>query len=145
MENASRVRDIMSSALTTVPRGSTLLDASVAMRRSAIRHLPIVEGERLVGIVTERDIQRCSPSLLTDITPEEYNAIFENTPIERVMSKDPISVTPDASLRDAVLLMLEHKVGCLPVVEADRLVGLLTRGDLLNVLLNLLPASQTAA
>jgi CBS domain-containing membrane protein len=140
MGDAYRVRDFMMSSVTTVPRESSLLDAALTMRRSAIRHLPVVDGERLVGILTERDIQRASPSLLSDITQEEYNAIFENTPVERVMFRDPVTVSPDASIRDAVSLIQDHKVGCLPVVEAGRLVGIVTRSDLLSILLSLLPA-----
>jgi len=110
------------------------------MRRSSLRHLPILDAERLVGIITERDVQRCAPSLLSPITQEEYNATFENTPIERVMFRNPVTVTPDSSIRDAVLLMLDRKVGCLPVVEGERLVGILTRSDLMNLLMNFLPA-----
>ncbi|MCL4524250.1 MAG: CBS domain-containing protein [Acidobacteria bacterium] len=140
MGESQRVRDIMASSLTTLPRESSLLDAAITMRRSSVRHLPVVDGEKLVGIITERDVQRCAPSLLSPITQEEYNATFENTPIERVMFRSPVTVTPDTTVRDAVLLMLDRKVGCLPVVEGERLVGILTRSDLLNLLMSSLPA-----
>ncbi len=140
MSNPQRVRDIMNTSLTTIPLASSLLDAAITMRRSSLRHLPILDAERLVGIITERDVQRCAPSLLSPITQEEYNATFENTPIERVMFRNPVTVTPDSSIRDAVLLMLDRKVGCLPVVEGGRLVGILTRSDLMNLLMNFLPA-----
>ncbi|HEV8383505.1 MAG TPA: CBS domain-containing protein [Candidatus Acidoferrales bacterium] len=139
------VRDYMMSALTTISKDSSLLDAAMTMRRSSIRHLPIVDGDRLVGIITERDVLRCSPSLLSEITQDEYNAIFENTPIARVMTRDPTSVQPDAPIRDAVALMMDRKMGCLPVVENGRLVGILTRSDLLNVLMNLLPSPPASA
>ncbi len=145
MSQSYLVRDYMMSVLTTIPRESSLLDAAMTMRRSSIRHLPIVDGEKLVGIITERDVLRCSPSLLSEITQDEYNAIFENTPIARVMTRDPISVAPDSPIRDAIALMMERKMGCLPVVEGERLVGILTRSDLLNVLISLLPASPTPA
>jgi acetoin utilization protein AcuB len=141
MSEGYMVRDYMMSALTTIPTDSSLLDAAVTMRRSAIRHLPIVDGERLVGIITERDVLRCSPSLLSEITQDEYNAIFENTPIARVMTRDPISVAPDSPIRDALAIMLDRKMGCLPVVDQGRLVGILTRSDLLNILMTLLPAA----
>ncbi len=145
MSKAYLVRDYMMSALTTIPKDSSLLDAAMVMRRSLIRHLPIVDGDHLVGIITERDVVRCSPSLLSEITQDEYNAIFENTPIARVMTRDPISVTPDSPVRDAIALMLDRKMGCLPVVENGRLVGILTRSDLLNVLMTLLPSVPGAA
>lgn len=145
MSDSHLVRDIMMTTLTTLPRESSLLDAAITMRRTSLRHLPILDAERLVGIITERDVQRCAPSLLGDITQDEYNAIFENTPIERVMFRNPVTIAPDASIRDAVALMLDRKVGCLPVVEGERLVGILTRSDLLNLVLNLLPAPPEPA
>ena len=140
MSKSQRVRDIMNTSLTTIPLASSLLDAAITMRRSSLRHLPILDAGRLVGLITERDVQRCAPSLLSPITQEEYNATFENTPIERVMFRNPVTVTPDSSIRDAVSLMLDRKLGCLPVVEGERLVGILTRSDLMNLLINFLPA-----
>ena len=145
MSDSHLVRDIMMTTLTTLPRESSLLDAAITMRRTSLRHLPILDAERRAGIITERDVQRCAPSLLGDITQDEYNAIFENTPIERVMFRNPVTIAPDASIRDAVALMLDRKVGCLPVVEGERLVGILTRSDLLNLVLNLLPAPPEPA
>jgi CBS domain-containing protein len=140
MGDSQLVRDIMVSNLTTIPRESSLLDAAITMRRSSLRHLLVVDGEKLLGIISERDVQRCAPSLLSPITQEEYNAIFENTPIERVMLRNPLTVSPDSPVRDAVALMLERKVGCLPVVEGERVVGILTRSDVLNLLMSFLPA-----
>lgn len=145
MSDSHLVRDIMMTTLTTLPREASLLDAAITMRRTSLRHLPILDAERLVGIITERDVQRCAPSLLGDITQEEYNAIFENTPIERVMFRNPVTIAPDAPIRDAVALMLDRKVGCLPVVEGERLVGILTRSDLMNLLMNFLPAPPEPA
>ncbi len=145
MSDSHLVRDIMTTTLTTLPRESSLLDSAITMRRTSLRHLPILDAERRAGIITERDVQRCAPSLLGDITQDEYNAIFENTPIERVMFRNPVTIAPDASIRDAVALMLDRKVGCLPVVEGERLVGILTRSDLLNLVLNLLPAPPEPA
>jgi len=145
MSDSNLVRDIMSSSLTPLPLVSSLLDAAIAMRRSSLRHLPILDGERLVGIITERDVQRCAPSLLSNVTQEEYNSIFENTPIERVMLRDLVTVAPDASVRDALALMLDRRVGCLPVIEGERLVGILTRSDLMNLLMKFLPAAPEPA
>jgi acetoin utilization protein AcuB len=145
MSDSHVVRDIMNSNLTTLPREASLLDAAITMRRSSLRHLPVVDGDRIVGIISERDIQRCSPSLLSPITQEEYNAIFENTPIEKVMFRNPITVTPDSPIRDAVEIMIDRKVGCLLVVEGEHLVGILTRSDLLNLVMSFLPAPPEPA
>ncbi|MBI3406084.1 MAG: CBS domain-containing protein [Acidobacteria bacterium] len=132
------VRDFMSGSVTTVPYTAQLLEAALTLRRTSFRHLPIVDGEKLVGIITDRDINRFAPSLLSKITAEEYNAIFENTPLSKVMTKDPITVKPDTPVQDAVEILHSRKLGCVPVVEAEKLVGILTVTDMLRLLYNLL-------
>jgi CBS domain-containing protein len=132
------VRDFMTAPVKSISHKARLLDAALVLRSKGIRHLPIVDGDHLVGIITDRDIQRFAPSLLSKITPEEYNAIFENTPLERVMTRDPMTVAPDTPLCEAAGILREQKLGCLPVVEKGRLVGILTVTDLLGVLVHLL-------
>jgi len=138
------VRDFMSSPVTTLPHDARLLDAALTLRRTGYRHLVIADGERLVGIITDRDVYRFAPSILSDMTPEEYNAIFENTPIEKVMTRDPHTVTPATPVREAIKLMYNQKLGCLPVVEGDRLVGIVTTTDMLNLLHKLITGGQSA-
>lgn len=133
------VRDVMSTNLTTLDYESRLLDAVLSMRSSGYRHLPVVNREKLVGVISDRDVQRAAPSLLSKISQEEYNRIFEGTPITRIMVKNVITVNPTTPLRDAVRIVYENKFGCLPVVEGDnRLVGMVTVTDLLGVLDRLL-------
>ncbi|HEX9761010.1 MAG TPA: CBS domain-containing protein [Candidatus Acidoferrales bacterium] len=128
------VRDWMSNPVTTVPHDARLLDAALTLRRTGYRHLAIVNGEMLVGVITDRDVHRYAPSILGNISQDDYNAIFENTPLERVMTRNPITVEPTTPVRDAVKLMHDRKLGCLPVVEGGRLVGILTTSDLLGLL-----------
>ncbi len=132
------VRDFMSAPATSLSQDASLLDAVLTFRRTQFRHVPIVDGETVVGILTERDVQRVAPSMLARITQEEYNDIFQNTPIKRVMTRNPMSVTPATPLREAAALMNGNKVGCLPVVEGGRLVGILTVIDMLGVLVRVL-------
>jgi acetoin utilization protein AcuB len=136
-----RVRDVMTAPATSIEKSARLLDAALTMRRSGFRHLPIVEGDRLVGIITERDVHRCAPSLLSNISQEEYNAIFEETPLERVMTRSPICVAPETPAREAVALLHNRKLGCLPVVEGERLVGIVTVTDMLKLLHRMLPGT----
>ena len=138
MNDEYLVRDFMTAPAKSISRDARLLDAALMLRSTGFRHLPIVDGDRLVGIITDRDIHRFSPSLLSKITPEEYNAVFENTPLERVMTRNPLTVTPTTPLRDAAAILQEKKLGCLLVVEEGRLVGILTVTDLLGVLLRFL-------
>ena len=134
MASDYRVRDFMTAPATTISQDSYLIDAALLLRSTGIRHLPIVDGDRLVGIITDRDIQRGAPSLLEVTTQEEYNAVFKRTPLAHVMVRDPLFVSPDTPLRDAAALLIEYKYGCLPVVEKGKVVGMITVIDMLTVL-----------
>jgi acetoin utilization protein AcuB len=143
------VRDVMTSSVSSISQDASLLMAALAMRRDGIRHLPVVEGVRLVGIISERDVLRASPSLLGKVNQDEYNTMFETTQVHRAMHKDPQTVTSEMPLRQAVGLMAENKLGCLPVVDGDCLVGIVTRSDLVKLLVRVMdndvPAPQSAA
>lgn len=136
------VKDIMTSSVTTVDHEARLLDAALLMRSSGFRHVPVVDNGRLVGIISDRDVKGASPSLFAEISQEEYNRIFETTPVAKVMTKDPKTVTPDATLKDVVAMMQENKFGAVPIVEGDnKLVGIVTSNDMLALLRTLLEQS----
>ena len=128
----------MSHPPITVEPSTLLLDAALMLRAGSIRHLLVVENGRLVGLLTDRDIQRCAPSRLIPISEEGYNAVFEGTTVNRVMTRAPQTVSPDTPLLTAVSMMQQSRFGCLPVVENERVVGVLTRSDLVDVLQRLL-------
>lgn len=133
------VREIMTSDVTTLEHDAKLLDAALLMRSSGFRHLPVVKEGRLVGVLSDRDVQRASPSMFSKISPEEYNQLFETTPIVKVMARDPTAVSPDTTVQEVVQLMFEHKFGSVPVVDGEqRLVGIVTTTDLLRILNDLL-------
>lgn len=132
------VRDVMSQPAVTVTPKTMLLDAALILRASAIRHLPVVEEDKLVGLITDRDIQRCAPSRLIPITEDGYNSVFSQTTVNRIMTREPVTTTPETPLMTAIAVMQEARFGCLPVVENDKVVGILTRSDLVDTLLRLL-------
>ncbi len=136
------IRDYMTSPAASISKEARLLDAALTMRRSGFRHLPITDGDKLVGIITDRDIQRFAPSLLGNVSQEEYNRIFEETPLEKVMTKTLITLTPDMHIREAVAVLHDKKLGCIPVVEKQKLVGIITVTDLLRLLHRLLSDSS---
>ena len=140
-----RVRDFMTSPATILSQDARLLEAAILLRSTGIRHLPVVDGERLVGIVTDRDIQRCAPSLLVGTTQEEYNAVFQDTPLSQVMMREPLFVSPETLLSQAAALLVEYKYGCLPVVEEGRVVGMLTVIDMLTVFRRILLGEMAPA
>lgn len=141
MAVAKVVGDIMTRELTTLAHDTTLLDAVLLMRSSGFRHVPVVNGDKLVGLLSDRDVQRASPSIFGKMTPEEYNRIFETTPVEKVMAREPVTVSPSTPVTEVVKMMHERKFGSVPVVEGEnKLVGIVTTTDLLSMLSKLLGA-----
>lgn len=136
------VREIMTAQVSTIDHDAKLLDAVLVLRSSGFRHLPVVKEGRLAGLLSDRDVQRAAPSLFGEVTQEEYNRIFETTPVSRVMARETVTVTPDTPISEAVALMREHKYGALPVVDADgQLAGIVTTIDCLRLLHALLTES----
>ena len=139
-----RVRDYMTTSVTTLPDDSRLLDAALLIRRTGKRHVPILAAEgKVVGIISDRDVSRMAPSMLAQMTPEDYNRVFEATPITVAMTKNPMIVSPDTPIAEAVALLYTKKIGALLAVEDGKLVGILTVNDMLGLLNELLTGSQT--
>jgi acetoin utilization protein AcuB len=136
---SGRVRDSMTRDPLTVRESEPLRQAVELVMVRRIRHIPVLsEDGRLVGIVTDRDIKRTLPSPLSSAAPEEYEAILETTPIGRVMTREPLTIEADSDVSVAVALLIDRKIGGLPVLEAGRLVGVFTQRDALRGYLKLL-------
>jgi CBS domain-containing protein len=136
----------MTRNVTTLRNDCHLLDAALMIRRTGKRHVPIVdENGKLVGIISDRDVSRLSPSMLANMTPEDYNRVFEATPIAAAMTKNPITIAPDSSVRDAVNILYTKRVSALPVVDGDQLVGIVTISDMLGLLNQLLADGEAAS
>uniref|UniRef100_A0A7V4G7X8 CBS domain-containing protein n=1 Tax=Desulfobacca acetoxidans TaxID=60893 RepID=A0A7V4G7X8_9BACT len=126
-----KVRDIMVKELATLDINDELSLANDIMRLGRIRHLPVLEGETLVGIISERDLFRSSLAQALGYGDKGSREVMKTLRIKDVMVKQVVSVSPDLPLKDAVVLMVERKIGCLPVVEGGKLVGLITETDIL--------------
>ncbi len=129
-----QVRQHMTADPQTLEVTQSLLDAALLLRRSHLRHIPIVENGHLVGILTDKDVARYAPSRLTPLPEEEYNRVFEGTALGKVMTKEPVTTTPDSPLGEAVVLLYTKRLGCLPVLEEGKLVGIITVTDMLRAL-----------
>lgn len=127
----------MTSDPTTLSPEDTLLSALETMRLRKVRRLPVTVGGMLVGIVTQGDLKRAEPSMLTD-SEEDFNRVMEGTPVSRIMIQNPITVTPETPLLEAAETLYDTKYGALPVVSGDRLLGILTDNDLVHALVDLL-------
>jgi acetoin utilization protein AcuB len=140
------VRDWMTRRVVSIRPDARLGEAAALMRTRKIRHLPVVErGGRLVGVVTARDLRQAlfAPSVRDGL--ENLRVVLDSLAVRDVMTRGVISVRAATSIREAARLMHERKVGALPVVERDRLVGLLTESDILDGFHRVLGATPTSA
>jgi CBS domain-containing membrane protein len=137
------VRELMRPDPITVEALDCLDIADGIMRYKRIRHLPVVRGDRrLVGILSERDLLRAAVSSLLQFRAAAQQEWLATIPVKEVMTADFIAVPPSCSLRTAVDIMTERKIGCLPVVEDGVLVGLLSESDCLLHLAHLLAIAE---
>jgi acetoin utilization protein AcuB len=127
-----KVREMMTGAPISVGSDTPVFDARQTMLKERIRHLLVVEDGRLVGIVTDRDIRLNLPSQATSLSMWEVNYLLAKLTVGKVMTKGVIITGPDQDATDAARLMLEHKIGALPVLDGDRLVGIITETDVLR-------------
>ncbi len=126
-----KVRDIMVKEVATLDINDELSLANDIMRLGRIRHLPVVDGGRLVGIVSERDLFRSSLAQALGYGTKTTREIMKTLSIKDVMVPEVVTIAPDAEACEAVQLMLDKKIGCVPVVHNHRLVGLITETDIL--------------
>jgi len=130
------VQDWMTRDPLTVGPDTSAVEAYERMRQRKIHRLPVVAGGRLVGIVTRSDIEGTGSFQRTEAGWHEARFALAGTVVEEVMTRDPIAVTVTTPVRDAVALMLQHHLSGLPVVENDRLVGIITETDIFRLVLD---------
>lgn len=128
------VRDWMTANPVTIDPKTSLHDAHKLMRDRHVRRLLVVEEGRLVGIVTLGDVQSAEPSSATSLSIFELNYLLAKLTIDAIMTRKVISVASDATVRDAARLMLENTIGGLPVMDGDKLAGIITESDIFRVL-----------
>ena len=126
------VRELMTTSPITVGPETPVLDARQLMIDKRFRHVLIADGPKLLGIVTDRDIRLNLPSPATSLSVWEINYLLARLTVASVMTKSLVSVSPRQDTREAALLMLDHKIGALPVVDGGQLVGIITETDLLR-------------
>ena len=129
------VREVMVKHPVTLGRDDSLDLAKDIMTLGRIRHFPVVEKEDLVGVVSQRDLYRMSLGSAMRYEETAQKAFLKTVAVKDVMSHPPVTVTADAPIKEAVRLMIDKKIGCLPVLDSGKLVGLITETDLLKELL----------
>ncbi len=131
------VKEIMAKKPMTLKHDDTLDLAKETMELERIRHFPVVEKEELVGVVSQRDLYRVSLGSGMRFEGNTQKEFLKTVAVKDVMSHPPVTVMADAPIREAAGLMVDKKIGCLPVLDAGKLVGLITETDLLKELLEL--------
>jgi len=127
-----KVRDIMTIEVVTLKVDEELSLASDIMTLARIRHLPIVEGDRLAGIISQRDLFKASLASAVGYDYSQDRKHLKAVSIKEIMIKDVVTIDPDAQIHEAGRVMLDKKIGCLPVVQGDALVGMVTETDILQ-------------
>lgn len=134
--------DIMSETVITVTPDSSIGVAIALMREGGFRRLPVVEDDRLVGIVTDRDLRQAtnSPLVLRERWYSDF--LLEAIKVKSCMTPDPITIAPETPVLDVVRLLRQHKIGGVPVVDRSAVVGIITTTDILDYLIVLLDREQ---
>lgn len=131
----------MKHPVLTITVDVSVQDALAQMRRDKVRRYPVVDKRgSLVGIVTDTDLLNASPSEATTLNVWEINYLLSKINVERVMTTKVITVTPDTTIEEAARIMADAKIGGLPVLRDNRLVGIITESDLFHIFLEMLGA-----
>ncbi len=141
------VADIMTQRVFTIREDKTVFVANEIMRWGHIRHVPVVDAhDRLVGVISHRDVLQASIAALeTARTFPTQRRQAEPAPVTRIMHRQLHTTTPTTSVQEAAAVMRRLKIGCLPVLEEERLVGIITAFDILRLVEQLPSAAFGAA
>ena len=126
------VREVMKKKVVKISADDTLWIVKEIMDLASVRHIPVVDGGALVGVVSQRDLLRASLSNVMGISAEEQKIFLEGVRISEVMSAPPRTIAPGEAIQAAARIMAEYKIGCLPVVDGREIVGILTETDVLH-------------
>lgn len=137
------VKNRMTANPITVEEHTPVLEASELMRKHKVNRLPVMNGENLVGIVTEMDLLKVSPSSATTLSVFELHYLLSKLNVNEAMARNPITVTPDTTLEEAALIMRDREIGGLPVLEDGKLVGIITETDIFDAFLDLMGLRNT--
>jgi acetoin utilization protein AcuB len=140
------IRELMTAALITADPDMPILDARQLMVKEKIRHLLVRKGKgELLGILTDRDIRLNLPSKATSLSVWEINHLLTKLTVGQVMTSTVITAGPDRPARDAAQLMLDHKIGAVPVVDGGQLIGIITETDIVRAFVTITAPPPTRA
>jgi acetoin utilization protein AcuB len=136
------VGERMTSPVIFVAPDMPVQDALIQMRKDKVSRYPVMKKGKLVGIVSEDDLLNASPSDATSLSVWEINYLLSKITVERVMTKEVVTVTEDTPIEEAARLMADHRIGGIPVVRGKDVVGIITQTDIFRIFLNMLGGRQ---
>jgi len=132
------VRKKMKKDLATVTKDERMTVAKKIMKDKNIRHLPVVDGKKLIGLVTNMDIRKAEASPATSLEIRELHYLLDKLTVGEIMTRNVITISPDVSIEEAAILLHDNKIGCLPVVEDGNLVGIISENDIMEILIDVM-------
>jgi len=144
-DETMRVAQWMKKDPITISPETGVWEAARLLRQYRIRHLPVVKRGKLVGIVTDRDVKRVLPSPATSLSVYEVSYLLDRLEVKEVMTKEVITVGPLVPIEEAAKIMHDRKIGCLPVLEGEALVGIITETDLLAALVEVMGVREPSS
>lgn len=132
LKAAVTVRHLMAQNPATLGRNETLDLAESIMNLGRIRHMPVVDDGKIVGIVSQRDLFRSALITALGFGRKTTSALIKTITIKEVMTEHVITISPEATVKEAARVMIDKKIGCLPVIEDQKLIGILTETDMLR-------------
>lgn len=122
----------------TIAYDAPINDAVEIFRENNLKRLPVTDNEKVIGILTQGDIQKVSPTKATSLSIFEINYLLSKVTVKDAMSKNPITISPDSLLEEAAVIMRENRIGTLPVVENNKIIGIITESDIFDAFIDLL-------
>ncbi|HOB90920.1 MAG: CBS and ACT domain-containing protein [Bacillota bacterium] len=132
------VRDFMTANPVVVSPDTPIQEALKLMKDHGFGRLPVCSDGKLVGILTEADVMKVSPSPATTLSVYEINYLVSKVKVSEAMTKSPVTVSPDDTVEYAVLVMRDNKIGGVPVMDGDKLVGIITESNVFEALIEML-------
>ncbi len=136
------VRERMSKPVITVRSDMPIMEALNLMKREKIRRTPVVKKGKLVGIISDKDLLNASPSDATSLSVWEINYLLSQITVNDVMTTEVLTITENTPIEEAARIMADNKIGGIPVMNGDQVVGLITETDLFKIFLELMGARE---
>lgn len=132
------VKSRMTKNPTTITANAPITDVVALMREKNLKRVPVVDGDKVIGILTQSDIQKVSPTKATSLSVFEVNYLLAKLTVNDAMTKNPTVIEAESLLEEAAVIMRQNRIGTLPVVENGKLVGIITESDIFDAFIDLL-------